>query len=118
MIKDRALDFLLSRGFSVVYSAVMFLAFGAVALFLVEPGSSAQLIWVFGSGVHLGIMFMWLISPCITERWRTKMTAEIEDLMQESLKRALDEADKHALRMWSPTIVPPDDSIGPGHKLQ
>jgi hypothetical protein len=112
---DRAYRVLMSRGFSLAYSAVMTLAFGAVGLFLVEHGSVAQLVWIFGAGCHFGMGIMWFIAPQITENWRRKMSAEIEIMMQESLKRALNEADQRALQMWSPTIVSPDE---PGHRLQ
>lgn len=104
---DRALMFLMSRGFSITYGIVMGLAFGAAGLFLVEE-RFAQLVWIFGSGIHTGIAFMWVISPSITAKWRREMQLEV-DLM---VARSLLEATKDVRRLaqtWSPTMVPPDD---------
>ena len=114
MTADRALEFLMSRGFAITYGVVMCAAFAAVAFFT-EIGHDAQLVWVFGSGVHAGIAFMWVISPRITGNWRRKMTAEIEVMMNEAFARAMNDAEKRALQVWSPTIVPPDE---PRHRLQ
>lgn len=86
MKTDRALEVLMSRGFSIAYGIVMTLAFGAVGLFLYnEP--PAQLVWIFGAGVHLGITFMWVIAPRITESWKRQMEAELNKIAEECLVR-------------------------------
>lgn len=110
--RDRALEVLLSRGFMVTYNAVMVLAFAAVAWFLNERGSSAQLVWTFGSGVHAGIGFMWLISPHITERWRREMNTEVELMVSRAMLQAMSDAN---MVMWSPSS--PDDGNN-GRTLQ
>lgn len=112
MNRDRALEVLLSRPFSVAYNAVMCIAFAAVALFLNEPGSWAQLIWTFGSGFHAGCGFMWLISPHITARWRREMNTEVELMVSRAMLQAMGDAN---MVMWSPPS--PDDGNN-GRTLQ
>lgn len=104
---DRALEVLMSRGFSVTYGAVMTLAFGAVGLFLYnEP--PAQLVWIFGAGIHFGITFMWVIAPRITENWKRQMQVELQKITDECVKEGNARMQAEALRIWSPTIAPPD----------
>jgi hypothetical protein len=76
----------MSRGFSITYGAVMCIAFAGVGLYgYNEP--PAQLVWIFGSGIHAGIAFMWLISPRITEKWRKEMETELDKIANECLTR-------------------------------
>jgi hypothetical protein len=101
---DRALQTLMSREFNITYGVVMCLAFGAVALFWTED-RAAQMVWSFGSGVHAGITFMWLIAPRVTANWKRQMEAELNKITEECLARM----HSHVLATWSPSIMPPDD---------
>jgi hypothetical protein len=81
----------------VAYSAAMCLAFGAVALFgYNEP--PAQLVWMFGSGMHFGMGVMWVITTPsrLNEKWRKRMQAEIDVMMAQAVAR----------NMWSPPTAP------------
>jgi hypothetical protein len=111
--RDRALEVLMSRPFAVVYNAVMCVAFAAVAWFLSEPGSLAQLFWTFGCGVHAGFTFMWLIAPHINERWRRQMQTEIELMMSRAMLQAIRDGGAVA-----PGLVPDDDLPPHGRRLQ
>jgi hypothetical protein len=112
MNRDRALEVLLSRPFSVAYNAVMCIAFAAVAWFLNEHGSLAQLVWAFGSGLHAGCGFMWLISPHITDRWRKEMNTEVELMVSRAMLQAIRDSGAVA-----PGLVP-DDLPPHGRTLQ
>ncbi len=102
MKPDRALEVLLSRGFGVAYGVAMCLAFAAVGLFVYNEGS-AQLVWIFGSGVHAGIAFMWLIAPRVTEKWRREVREELEKIADECLQEI---RRRLYAEFPSPTIVP------------
>jgi hypothetical protein len=99
---DRALEVLFSRWFNVTYGTVMCLAFMGVALWGYNEGS-AQLIWVFGSGVHAGIAFMWVISPRVTQKWREEMRAELDKITEECLQKMHEHI---RAEFPSPTISP------------
>ena len=86
---------------------MMTLAFGAVALFLSERGSSAQLVWTFGCGLHAGIGFMWLISPQINARWRREMDAEVKLMVAKAVISSMRDA-----MTWSPPTSPDDEPRG------
>ena len=100
---DRALEFLTSRGFNLAYGVVMGLAFGAIGWF---SEGFAQLVWIFGAGLHTGIAFMWLISPVITEKWRKEMREELEKITDECVREGNARMQAEADRIWSPTITP------------
>jgi len=114
MKPDRALEVLCSPPFGVGYSALMCLAFGAVGLFVYDSGT-AQLVWVFGAGCHFGMGLMWSIAPRITERWRREMREELGKITDECVREGNARMQAEALRIWSPTIVSPDQ---PHERLQ
>ena len=76
----------MGRGFGVAYGAVLCAVFAAVGLYT-EIGRDAQLVWIFGSGVHAGMALMWLMAPRITEKWKLEIRAELEKVANECLAR-------------------------------
>jgi len=104
MKPDRALELLLSKGFSLTYSTVMCAVFAAVG-FYTEIGRDAQLVWIFGSGVHAGMALMWLFSPSITEKWKREIREELHKAGEEALREMRESIERE---FPSPTIIPYD----------
>jgi len=90
----------MNRWFGVGYSAMMCLAFGAVALF-VDHSGHAQLVWAFGAGVHLGMGIMWAIVPFPDRHWHERMRAEL-DKLTENITRV----NGHIAAVSSPPLSP------------
>jgi hypothetical protein len=112
MTRDRVLEILLSRWFSVGMNGVCCVVFGAIAVFVVEP-VWVRMIWAFAAGQNFGFALMWWWSPRINARWRREMEAEISLIVAKTIHKANTDM-VAAAKTW----FRPDDDEPPARRLQ